>query len=548
MSRFKTTLMVIGLDGATYRLILPLVREGRMPVFAKLLDEGAWAPLESTRPPLTCPAWPVFYTGKNPGKLGAIDFMDGSGNDRIVSYADIKGVAFWDIAAHHGMRSLVINMPITYPPRIVNGILLSGMLTPPDKSFCSSRVVMDEILENVGDYIVDLDILTLGSFDRRKSLRRFYDMMEQRHKAAMYLKKAQPHDIMVVVFQGTDIVSHRLWDQPKEIENVYRLMDRFVGELAEDVEDLLIMSDHGFAGYERGFRVNQFLLERGDLVRKKANSDSGFTYGSSEILEHRFGSQGDKALARIRDVNRWLWYLGLNRAFIRRILGGGRSFAALKKLTPAIVKKLIPPARFVVDRERSIAFLHSSRTRSICINVPRIPPHSSYESYKEKLVADLLSLRDPETGERIISRVYQRQELYHGPYVGQFPDLFLETTSPYLIRGGFASPIIDVFPTPKSAHDQHGIFLYRGPGVKPGFHRGVVRIQDLAPTILYLLGLPIPRDMDGHVHSWLRGGHEITRGEDSGETIFAGQDSNGEMTHEEEREVIGKLRALGYMD
>src|SRR3989304_2226590 len=112
MTGEKTKLMVIGLDGATYELILPWVQQGELPNFKRLISESAWAPLDSTRPPLTCPAWPVFYTGKNPGKIGVIDFIGGEDGKKIISYSDIKGLAFWDIAASHGLRSIVINVPI----------------------------------------------------------------------------------------------------------------------------------------------------------------------------------------------------------------------------------------------------------------------------------------------------------------------------------------------------------------------------------------------------------------------------------------------------
>ena len=540
--------MVIGLDGATYDLILPWVKTGDLPVFGRLLAESAWGPLESTRPPLTCPAWPVFYTGRNPGKLGAIDFISGNGGDRVVSYGDIRGPAFWDLAARHGLRSVVINVPVTYPPRIENGLMLSGMLTPPDRPFCTSREVMDEIEIQVGEYLVDLDIVTLGSFDRRRSLNRFYHMMEQRHKTAMYLKKTQPHDIMVVVFQGPDIVSHRLWNQKKDVLDVYRLMDRFVGELAHDAESLLVMSDHGFAGYEKGVRVNQFLFERGDLVRQRADHPVDFTHGSSAILAHCFGSSNDHALGRINRLRTWFWRLGINRSLIRGILGERGALEVLKRRAPSILKKLIPPERFVVDREESTAFLHATRTRSICINTHRIPPEVSYETYTQRLVKDLLSMTDEENGMQVFSRIYHRDELYHGPYVTQFPDLFLETAPSYLVRGDFGSSIITRFSAPKSAHDQQGIFLWRGPTIKPGFCSGSIRLVDLAPTILYVLGIPIPKEMDGHVSGSIVRNYLIGL-----ETYVDEPDSDRQgicewMSHAEEREIIDKLRALGYMD
>jgi len=548
MSRDGTKLMVIGLDGATYDLILPWVKAGELPVFGRLLAESAWGPLESTRPPLTCPAWPVFYTGRNPGKLGVIDFINGNGSDRIVSYEDVKGPAFWDLAARGGLRSVVINVPVTYPPRIAKGVMLSGMLTPPDRPFCTSREIMDDIETQVGEYLVDLDIVTLGSFDRRKSLNRFYHMMEQRHKTAMYLKKTYPHDIMVVIFQGPDIVAHRLWNQKKDVLGVYRLMDRFVGELARDVESLLIMSDHGFAGYEKGVRINQFLFERGDLARQKTDHPVGFTHGSSAILKHRFDAANDPGLARIDWLRKWFWRLGVNRTLIKRVVGEQRVLETMKRRAPSILKKLIPPDRFDIDREKSTAFLHATRTRSICINPHRIRRGVSYEVYKRRLIEDLLSMTDKERGTRVFSRIYHRDELYHGPYVAQFPDLFLETAPSYLVRGDFGSSVIARFPAPKSAHDQKGIFLWRGPAIKPGFCTESIRLVDLAPTILCLLGIPIPREMDGHVCGSIMKDHRIGLEAYADEPDSDRQGIREWMSHADEREIIDKLRALGYMD
>lgn len=546
MTNRKTKLMVIGLDGATYDLILPWIKKGELPNFKKLISESAWTPLDSTRPPLTCPAWPVFYTGKNPGKIGVIDFIGGEDGNKIISYTDIKGLAFWDIASRYGMKSIVINVPITYPPRIEKGFLLSGMLTPPGKPFWSSEEIMDDIFANVGEYIVDLDILTLSSFDRSKSLKLFYFMMEQRFKTAMFLKNKQPHDIMVVVFQGTDIVCHRLWNNSQEVLKVYRLMDDYIGELSKNVEYLILMSDHGFAGYERGVRINQFLFERGDLKRRKAAYDSGFTHGSKEILEHRFGGEDDKGLKLIKSINKFVWYSGINRAFIKKIARNERVVEWLKRSAPSITKKLIPPDRFIVDRQKSISYLHSSRTRSICINRDRIPSGMSYDSYKKRLIEDLLLLKDLETGKQVIGRVYQRHELYNGPYEENFPDLYLETRQEYIVRGNFGPAFIEKFTVPKSSHGQKGIFLCRGLGIKPGYYDHPISIQDLAPTMLYLLGFPIPRDMDGKVHIDILESSRRKHVEYTEETSCVKE--NTSVSREEEKELMAKLRAIGYMD
>lgn len=546
MIKQKTKLMVIGLDGATFDLILPWVQQGELPNFKKLIGESAWAPLDSTRPPLTCPAWPVFYTGKNPGKIGVIDFIGGEDGKKIISYTDIKGKAFWDIAASHGMRSIVINVPITYPPRIENGILLSGMLTPPGKPCCSSEEKMQAIKSNVGEYIVDLDILTLSSFDRSRSLKLFHHMMDQRFKTAMFLRETEAHDLMVVVFQETDIVCHRLWNNPPEVLKVYKRMDDYIGELSNSAEYLVLMSDHGFAGYSRGIRINQFLFERGDLKRRTANYDSGFTHGSKEILDHRFGGDKDGGLRLIKNINKLVWYSGINRAFIKKMAGNEKVVEWLRRATPSITKKLIPPERFIIDRQKSVSYLHSSRTRSICINRDKVPHDKTFDAYKRELINDLLSLKDPDTGRQIISRVYQDHELYRGPYRENFPDLFLETAPEYIVRGGFGRSLIEKFPVQKSSHGQEGIFLCKGPGIKPHRYEHYINIQDLAPTILYLLGLPIPRDMDGKVHVDIMHSSERKDSKYTEETVSVYESSS--ISREEEKALMAKLKALGYID
>ncbi len=274
--------------------------------------------------------------------------------------------------------------------RIKVYVIYLRLLTPPGKPCCTSEEKMQAIKDHVGEYIVDLDILTLGSFDRSKSLKLFHHMMEQRFKTALYLRDTEAHDLMVLVFQGTDIVCHRLWNNPAEVLKVYKRMDDYIGEFSKSAEYLVLMSDHGFAGYNRGVRINQFLFERGDLKRRTANYDSGFTHGSKEILDHRFGGDKDKGLKLIKNINKLVWYLGINRAFIKKMVGSGKVVEWLRRAAPSITKKLIPPERFIVDRQKSVAYLHSSRTRSICINRDLALQDKTFYAYKKELINDFV--------------------------------------------------------------------------------------------------------------------------------------------------------------
>ena len=113
--------IVIGLDGATFELINPLVKAGKLPTIKKMIEEGVHGVLKSTVPPLTGPAWVSFATGKNPGKHGCYDFelpRDSLDKIEMISSEDIKGETFYEVLDKQGKRCILVNLPCSYPPRI----------------------------------------------------------------------------------------------------------------------------------------------------------------------------------------------------------------------------------------------------------------------------------------------------------------------------------------------------------------------------------------------------------------------------------------------
>ena len=154
--------MIIGLDGATWTVIDPWIKDGTLPHLARLRQEGSWGNLRSTIPPITAAAWSTFMTGKRPGKHGVFHFIklfddDGStanGQPELVSGRSIKSSTLWDILGHQERRAVLVNIPLTYPPRAVNGVMITGLLTPSSAKVFTYPL---ELSQQISDYKIDLD-------------------------------------------------------------------------------------------------------------------------------------------------------------------------------------------------------------------------------------------------------------------------------------------------------------------------------------------------------------------------------------------------------
>lgn len=157
-----TRLLILGLDGATFDLVHPWVREGLLPTFAGLLTEGAWGPLRSVPNMNTAPAWTTFMTGKNPGKHGVFWFAEEGerpGEVRFVSAADRQATSLWRLLSDGGRKVAVVNVPLTYPAEPVNGFMVSGFDAPSTASPGFSRPVdlIHELERQCGRYILHAD-------------------------------------------------------------------------------------------------------------------------------------------------------------------------------------------------------------------------------------------------------------------------------------------------------------------------------------------------------------------------------------------------------
>lgn len=527
-------ILTIGLDGATFDLLRPWSEAGHLPNLRRLLEEGAHGTLKSTIPSTTLPAWTSFATGKRPGKHGCYDFRlptDSLGRSRLVTSQDIPGRTFYELLSEDGRHVTLVNLPVSYPPRIEGPVITSLMTQGPQCVFPPTLV--DEV-PGLASYRI---IAETPTPDAIRAVER------ERFEVAQHLFERE-WDFFFLLFSGSDHVSHemygRMTQEPPDAGGgqVFLDIDRYLGWFMDHLPpetNLLVMSDHGFRSYPAIFYVNSWLAQEGYL-----------TLGGDVRPE------GEDFLAKMEDAPRQERRPGLRRLgqalfnHPRLYRLGKRIYHALRSVLPLDLEL----ESRGVDLSHSVAYAATNECKGIYINdrrrfVDGIVAPSDVAPLREEIIAKLEALSDPATGQPVFSRVWRKEALYHGPHLDHAPDVVLEPNIfvSFLLRSAEAFEA-----TPVNYHTRDGIFLAWGPDVAAGTVLSDPEIVDLAPTMLHLMGLPIPGDMDGTVlQTLLKPGAEpaarpVRFCDPTGSQPPEARDRTGE----DEQIVKDRLRALGY--
>jgi predicted AlkP superfamily phosphohydrolase/phosphomutase len=507
-------LLIIGLDGATFDLIEPWA--GDLPHLARLTAEGSWGRLRSTVPPATFPAWTSLMTGTNPGQHGIFDFtrrVPGTVRVEFINATYRQQPSVWRLLSQAGRRVGVMGLPATYPPEPVNGFLISGFDSPVatgiDRSFVYPPDLYDEIRRAVGPYeITDFQELRTGKGWHEAALQKLLHVARRRTEIAAYLLGRETWDCFFVHFGESDTVAHHFWafhdprsprydearaaDLGHAIHTVYRALDRAIGQLLDSAgEDAtaLIVSDHGSGGTgERVIYLNRWLAEQGWL-----------RFATASAARRAASWMKPLALSLPATVQEW----ALRRP-LRRVAGRLESSARLGG----------------IDWSSTCAFSEEVNTfPAIWLNVlgrePRgvVEPGEEYERLRDEILARLAAWRDPETSQALMAHVWRREDIYHGAATTGAPDIVLE---PALDRG-YAYTILSSHGQPgpwlrtlapserlgakggsmNGSHRPEGIWILAGGGVEPRGKLAGAKITDVAPTLLYLLGVPLPSHFEG---------------------------------------------------
>jgi predicted AlkP superfamily phosphohydrolase/phosphomutase len=553
-------IFVFGIDGATFDIINPMIAEGKLPNLARMMQAGSHGDLTSTIPPNSSVAWTSFATGKNSGKHGIYYFREkkvGSYDRPLISSRSIKSKTVWKILSEQGKKVGVINVPVTYPPDAVNGYLISGLLAPDRNSvFTYPPGLHLELLEELGDYPLDneAEIMHRLSGDELAAFQHLIYSTKKVMEATFYLMRKFEWNFFITVPTIVDRVQHIAWKYmlpefreknaalcqkfENTIEVSYRIVDEQLGRLRASLDSntiLIVMSDHGFGPISYKFYINRWLQKLGLLKLKR----------SAEI--------------RYR-------LLGFCKAFIKRsivALGrkGGVPGKILKKIeTLPIINFNCERLRTLIDWSKTRAF--SSWTNGeeiVIINVKGrepegiVKPGQEYEELRDFIIKKLCQLKG-DSGEMLVDAAYRREELYSGPYVHLAPDIQFTTKDMSVQpRGEMLGKEILVRPDDFSPalHRMNGILLVEGEGIKQNFKIEGSRIIDLAPTILYLLGHPIPEDMDGKVITSCIAEDYVKANpiqiSESQCSTRGGVEKHMPYTNQEEEQLKEALKGLGYM-
>lgn len=549
----KIKCFIVGLDGATFDLLLPWIQEGHLPFFKKLLSESAWGQLHSTYPPLTAPAWASFMTGKKPGNHGIFDFFyrkPDSYEQSLHSILSIKDQTFWDILGDDGRTVGVINLPLTYPPQPVNGFMISGLLTPHDsRKFIKPDHLLAEIEEKVGPYLLHHDY----TGNPKTVIEEANKILEYRTKVALYLYKKHPKDFFMVHYYSTDRIQHEFWhlmdpkhplfnqkqyDKYKDlILGFYRNLDSQLQILTECLDEntlLIVMSDHGFGPIDKFMSVNKWLLDEG-FIRLRRNV---FTF-----------------------LRRLLFSLGFTYSNIAKLilkLGLGKKAIQVGRYRRQKIQEKIFLSLRDVDWKRTIAY-SIGNFGQIFINMkgrePKgIIPDDKYKAVCQEIEKKLKQFADPQTAEKVTEKVLRKEQIFQGEYLFQAPDLFFLTNNMTIKPNGLSDftskAILETAFASTGHHRLNGILIGYNPLIiKKDFPIKKAGIIDIVPTILYAMGSPVPSDMDGRILLEIFHDSFIEKHPQLFSEPKRKNDTQNIQTYNklEEEKVKKELRKLGYI-
>lgn len=541
--------VVIGLDGATFDLLDLWLTE--MPFLRQLISGGVSGRLRSVVPPITAPAWASFMTGANPGKHGVFSFIGGNPfgqqPDTWVDSTWIDGPTIWDALSRHGLMTGVIDLPMTYPPRPLSGFMVCKLADwGPMAATTYPSSLLGEILSavDISSSSAMLDNLAVDV----SYVHHLTNSILEKERIDLHLMNTKEWDCFITIYEQTDVLQHYFWRHlhPTHPRYDFEKAQAFQDALAQFFQAVdsaiqhivqragnncttIVVSDHGFGSVWREVHINRLLIEKRYLCPAK-DRKSASRYHLAQLL-------------RKVHLDPWnLKRLFFNSKLARAVPLPGKLRMRARKL---LERGLTPE----IDKERSAAYYQYSNRRGVFINPSTLADHGAI---REEVISDLLSVRDPLTGECPFEFVARREDIYSGPHLSAAPDILIG------MREGYVSSsklhVETIFTEYEEAitgdHRPEGIFLANGEAIKEQTTLEGAGLIDVAPTILYLLNVPIPRHMDGRVLGSIVKDEVAKRRQPTyydEDDLDRREPATRQYTEQEEHDIRQHLEGMGYL-
>ncbi len=491
--------LVVGLDAACRPILEPLFESGVTPTLRRLFESGTAGPLESQIPPWTASAWPSLCTGKNPGKHGIYDFLSFDGYEwDVVNATHVDARPIWELLSDHGYSSVVVNVPVTHPPRAFDGALIPGM-TAPEEPACHPEGILEDVTLACGDYRV----YPRSGDEPDRSIESYQRTVECRGTAFRYLCRRFEPDFGFLQFQQTDSVFHDRPGDKRAIEAVYEAVDRQVAETIEatDPENVLVVSDHGIgpvSGPE--FRINEYLRDRGDLVAQRGGEGmpNWTTAWENDLLDGE--DAGDREVGSLERAMNVAASVGITT---QRVAATLDRVGLKEPIGRRVPNGLIRAASEQVDFPNSRVYMRSKSELGLRINLEGREPAgvvspTAYDEFRTELIEELREVQTPD-GEAVFEAVEPRETYFEGPALEDAPDIvtvpaaFDVAVTESLGQGTFGEPM------ESWNHKRTGVVAAVGPAFdeRVSLEEAGATIFDIAPTICSAYDVPIDAEMDG---------------------------------------------------
>jgi predicted AlkP superfamily phosphohydrolase/phosphomutase len=541
-------LVILGLDGATWSVLDPMIERGLMPNLATLLARSSHGTLRSCIPPVTSAAWTTMMTGCGPARHGVFDhryFDAAAGRLKVNHSKRVRVPTFWHQLSDSGRSVVSLNLPVTYPPLDVQGIVVSGMDAPHLEAALSGAPAFAEALrsEVPGYHLRSLwkrpprDLAEMTANARESS-----DVFEAEAEAGWLADRMNPDwSALLVQFQNLDPFQHRVWrylnvdetgiDDPAMNDaagSVMTGLDRAIGRLCELADKrgagVMVVSDHGFGPCLGRVHANRILIDAG--IAAMPGVAGRLRRRATQAADHLrlWGAKRDDPEARSASFD--------------------QSIAA----------------QFPFDWKRTLAFApHQDTAAMIYLNSADrragapLKTARQVDDARAATIGALSEAKHPETGLPLFPSIISTADDYGiDPAREGFPDLIAPPDEPYWVRCKLSPgrDWIEADPAMPGTHRPEGVIALAGPGIEPGRTLNA-QLRDVAPTILTWFGLPIPSHVEGEPLPCLggQGRQGKTFRKDAAHTELAGTHLEGfEYSPEEQALIEQRLADLGYLE